>query len=180
MSALSARNSELAAELQKLALEKQDSALIFKKCEEILTNQVSNIRTSHESLDILLKTGFQMNFGLEEELERTNIELLKMKVLNEEKERQVAESFKKCSQLSDDLSQVYALLQNSKDSCLEKGKKIASLEEAIKKLTEEKDFIQNDLIKKSSIYETEVRSRQKELMLLTDRLKLTILSFNSL
>lgn len=75
------------------------------------------------------------------------IELLKVKALSREKETQISESLNKCSQLSDDLSRVYTLLQNSKNSCLERGQKITSLEEEIKKLTEEKGSIQDDLHK---------------------------------
>ncbi|KAL5967947.1 Laminin subunit alpha-2 [Taenia solium] len=180
MNALSTRNDELTAELEKLASEKEDFASVFKKCDETLRNHVLKVRTIDESLELLLEAGSQMNFGLEEEIKRVNIELLEVKALNKEKETQISETLNKCSQLSDDLSRVYTLLQNSKNSCLERGQKITSLEEEIKKLTEEKGSIQDDLHKKSMINEAEVRSRQKELLLLTEKLNLTMATFNAL
>ncbi|VDK33232.1 unnamed protein product [Taenia asiatica] len=179
MNALSTRNGELTAELDKLVSEKEDFASDFKKCGETLHNHVLKVRTIDESLKLLLEAGSQMNFRWEEEIKRVNIELLEVKALNKEKETQISETLNKCSQLSDDLSRVYTLLQNSKNSCLERGQKITSLEEEIKKLTEEKGSIQDDLHKKSMINEAEVRSRQKELLLLTEKLNLTMATFNA-
>lgn len=73
MDALSNRNSELTAELEKLASEKEDFASVFKNCGETLNNQVLRIRTTRDSLELLLEAGSQMNFELEEEIKRVNV-----------------------------------------------------------------------------------------------------------
>ncbi|EUB59560.1 hypothetical protein EGR_05587 [Echinococcus granulosus] len=90
--------------------------------------------------------------NLELQMDRENaslkIELLNVKASKREKEGQLSEALFKCSQLSDDLSRVYTLLQNSENNCLKRGQKITSMEGEIKKLTEEKRFLQDDLHKK--------------------------------
>ncbi|KAL5103808.1 Laminin subunit alpha-2 [Taenia crassiceps] len=163
MDAVTARNGELTTELEKLALEKEDLASAFEKCAENLNNQALKVQRTYESLELLFEAGSKLNFGLEEEIKRVNIELSKMKALTKEKETQMSESLNKCSQLSDDLSRVYTLLQNSKHSCLERGQKITALEEEIKRLTEEKGSIQNELHKKHARKkENELRLRIEE------------------
>ncbi|KAH9278007.1 hypothetical protein ECG_09648 [Echinococcus granulosus] len=177
---LSTRNSELTAVLEKLVSEREEISLISKKCAETLKNQILKIRTTLESMDLFLEVGSQMKFGLEKEIESVNIELLNVKASKREKEGQLSEALFKCSQLSDDLSRVYTLLQNSENNCLKRGQKITSMEGEIKKLTEEKRFLQDDLHKKSMIHEADVRSGQKELLLLTEKLNMAILTLNAL
>lgn len=54
---------------------------------------------------------------------------------------------RKCQQLSEDLAKVYSLLQNSKNSCFEKGKTIAALEAEIKQLRVEKGQLEDETYK---------------------------------
>ncbi|VUZ52364.1 unnamed protein product, partial [Hymenolepis diminuta] len=174
------QNAGLKSEIGKYVKEKSENDSYIRKFDEDVTCLMLKTRSTNKNMESMLQQASQTRNDLETELQRATIELENLKICHNEKDCQLTETAGKCDQLAEDLSRVYAMMQNSKNSCLERSKRITELENEIKQLTDKIGHLQEDNHKKVMEYEAERRLGQKKLLQLTEKLNSILPAFDAL
>ncbi|VDL61875.1 unnamed protein product [Hymenolepis diminuta] len=174
------QNAGLKSEIGKYVKEKSENDSYIRKFDEDVTCLMLKTRSTNKNMESMLQQASQTRNDLETELQRATIELENLKICHNEKDCQLTETAGKCDQLAEDLSRVHAMMQNSKNSCLERSKRITELENEIKQLTDKIGHLQEDNHKKVMEYEAERRLGQKKLLQLTEKLNSILPAFDAL
>nr|CDS29886.1 conserved hypothetical protein [Hymenolepis microstoma] len=174
------QNGGLKTEIEKHVKERSENESYIRKFDEDVRCLMIKARNTSKNMESMLQQASQTRSDLEAELQRATIELQNVRLCNQEKDCQLMETTGKCNQLTEDLSSVYLMMQNSKNICLERSKRITELENEVKQLTDKIDQLQEDSHKKGMEYEAERRLRQKELLQLTEKINSLVPAFDAL